>query len=72
MDGGVIAQVFTYPAHTIMALNKITGTPFRRELHVYVIRNGKLKPERSGTKRRTLSIGGRAISTLVQAQGLAI
>ena len=55
----------------MMALNKATGTPFRREIHVYVIRNGKLEPEWSGTKRRTLSIGGRAISTLIQAQGIS-
>jgi hypothetical protein len=44
--------------------------PLQREMHVYIVRNGKLEPEWSGTKRRTLSIVGRAISALVQRQGI--
>jgi hypothetical protein len=40
-----------------------------RELHTYVIRNGKLEPGWSGVKRRTVNIGGRAISALIQTQG---
>ena len=43
----------------------------RHERHFYVIRNGKLEPQWSGTKRRTLSIGGRAISALIQTQGIS-
>ena len=35
-----------------------------------MIRNGRLDPEWSGTPRRTLSIGGRAISALIQAEGV--
>ncbi len=70
VDGGVIAQVFLYPPGTVMELSKTIGKPFHRELHLYIIRNGKLQPEWSGIKRRTLNIGGRAISALVQAQGI--
>ncbi|MBV6823113.1 patatin-like phospholipase family protein [Pseudomonas sp. PD9R] len=71
VDGGVITQVFLYPPSTIMALSKSTGAPLRRDRHFYVIRNGSLEPQWSGTKRRTLSIGGRAISALIQTQGIS-
>lgn len=71
VDGGVLTQVFLYPPGTVMALNSVTGARIRRDRHFYVIRNGKLEPQWSGTKRRTLSIGGRAISTLIQTQGIS-
>ncbi|MHC8401084.1 patatin-like phospholipase family protein [Pseudomonas sp. MDT1-17] len=71
VDGGVLTQVFLYPPATVMALNSVTGARIRRDRHFYVIRNGKLAPQWSGTKRRTLSIGGRAISTLIQTQGIS-
>ena len=70
VDGGVISQVFAYPARTLMELEKATGTPLEREIHVYVIRNGRLEPEWTEMKRRTLRIGGRAINVLTQAQGV--
>ena len=53
-----------------MELSRATGKPFHRELHTYVIRNGKLEPEWSGVKRRTVNIGARAISALIQTQGI--
>jgi hypothetical protein len=71
VDGGVITQVFLYPPGTVMALNRVPGALLRRERHFYVIRNGRLEPQWSGTKRRTLSIGGRAISALIQTQGIS-
>ena len=70
VDGGVITQVFLYPPRILTELQRVTGVPFQRELSAYVIRNGRLQPEWSGTKRRTLSIGGRAISELTQTQGI--
>ena len=70
VDGGVLAQVFAYPSRTIEELNRATGTRFRRDRNVYVIRNGKLQPDWSETKRRTLGIGSRAISALIQSQGI--
>ena len=51
-------------------MTEITGKPFTRELHTYVIRNGRLEPDWNNTRRRTLDIGGRAISSLVQIQGI--
>ncbi|AWY38388.1 patatin family protein [Pseudomonas putida] len=71
VDGGVITQVFLYPPSTVMSLSKAAGAPLRLEREFYVIRNGTLEPQWSGTKRRTLSIGGRAISALIQTQGIS-
>ena len=70
VDGGVISQVFLYPSQFLQELTKITGKPFTREIHTYVIRNGRLEPDWSNTRRRTLDIGARAISSLVQIQGI--
>jgi hypothetical protein len=71
VDGGVITQVFLYPRRILIELQRVTGRPYRRELHAYVIRNGKLEPEWSDTERHTLSIAGRAISALIQTQGIS-
>ncbi len=70
VDGGVITQVFLYPRRILMELHRATGRPYRRQLHAYVIRNGRLEPEWSDTERHTLNIGGRAISALIQTQGI--
>jgi hypothetical protein len=45
VDGGVITQVFLYPSRILMDWQRATGKPYRRELHAYVIRNGRLEPE---------------------------
>jgi hypothetical protein len=71
VDGGVITQVFLYPSRILMEIQRATGRPYRREIHAYVIRNGKLEPEWSDTERHTLSIGARAISALVQTEGIS-
>lgn len=70
VDGGVISQLFLYPAEAFSQMKKVTGTPFTREAHIYLIRNGRLEPKWNDTKRRTLAIGGRAISSLVNMQGI--
>jgi hypothetical protein len=71
VDGGVIAQVFLYPSRSLMELQRATGRPYRRELHAYIIRNGRLEPTWSDTERHTLSIGDRAIRALIQIQGIS-
>jgi hypothetical protein len=68
VDGGVISQVFLYPATLMTELQREIGKPYQRELHFYVIRNGLLQPDWSNTKRRTLDIGGLAIGTLIQTE----
>jgi hypothetical protein len=71
VDGGVITQVFLYPSRIMPELAKATGAPLHREVYAYVVRNGKLEPEWADTRRRTLSVAGRAISALVQIQGIS-
>jgi hypothetical protein len=71
VDGGVITQVFLFPSRILPELAKATGAPLHRAVHAYVIRNGKLEPEWSDTRRRTLSVGGRAISALIETQGIS-
>ena len=70
VDGGVITQVVTYPTHALDELRKL-GVSTDREVHVYVIRNGRVDPEPIRTERSTLSIGARALSQLVQRQGIS-
>lgn len=64
VDGGTVAQLFLYPASDDVSKSRI-----RRERHAYVIRNGKLDPNYSVNKRQTLSVAGRAISTMLTASG---
>jgi len=51
--------------------NKIDGrlgiSPIRR---AYIIRNGHVAPEYKPVKARTLSIAGRAVSSLIKSQGV--
>ena len=72
VDGGASAQVFLYPASLDFA--KLAGKELtrsaQRERRAYVIRNGRLDPEWSQVERQTLSISGRAISSLITSQGI--
>jgi hypothetical protein len=70
VDGGVITQLYAYPPRAVAELERATGKPWTRPIHVYVIRNGRLDPEWSDTPRRTVAIGARAIDSLVQAEGV--
>jgi len=69
VDGAVINQVFLYPARGLVEVRKALGQPYVRKLHAYVIRNGKLGPEWTGTRRRTSNIFARSIGTLLHMQG---
>jgi predicted patatin/cPLA2 family phospholipase len=64
VDGGTVAQLFVYPASIVISKSGI-----RRERHAYIIRNDKLGPDYSPSKRQTLSIGGHAITTMLTASG---
>jgi hypothetical protein len=70
VDGGAFVQAFLYPA----AMTRQRRERMRRGEQVvpaiaYVIRNGRLDPEWSKVERRTMSIAGRAISTMITASG---
>jgi predicted patatin/cPLA2 family phospholipase len=64
VDGGTAAQVFVYPA--AIKLQELA----QRERKLYVIRNARLDPEWAQVDRRTLPIALRAISCLIQYQGM--
>jgi predicted acylesterase/phospholipase RssA len=64
VDGGTSAQVFVYPA--AIHLRKLA----ERDRKLYIIRNARLDPEWSQVDRRTLPIAFRAITTLIQSQGM--
>ena len=69
VDGGASAQVFLYPPimHTVA---KAMGVDITREGRVYVIRNATLAAPWSRIERRTISILGRAIDSLLHTQGI--
>lgn len=64
VDGGAIAQLFLYPGSIDIALLRAG-----RQQTAYIIRNGRLDPEHAEIERRTLSIAGRAIGTMLHASG---
>lgn len=69
VDGGTANQVFVYPAASDLAkLSKENAATRPRTL--YVIRNARLDPEWAQVDKRTLPIALRAISTLIQYQGI--
>jgi hypothetical protein len=69
VDGGATREVFLLP--TQFMAQKATGglgiSPIRR---AYIIRNGHVAPEYKAVKARTLSIAGRAVSSLIKSQGV--
>jgi hypothetical protein len=66
VDGGAMAQVFLYPPSINL---RRAGMPVR-ERKLYIIRNSRLDPDWASTRRRTLPIATRAISSLTQTQGI--
>jgi predicted acylesterase/phospholipase RssA len=69
VDGGTMAQVFVYPP-SLHVKEVSKRHHVARERRAYVIRNARLDPEWADVDRRTLSIAGRAISSLIQTQGI--
>jgi len=69
VDGGTTREVFLVP--TQFMASRVDGglgiNPIRR---AYIIRNGHVAPEYKAVKARTLSIAGRAVSSLIKSQGV--
>jgi len=69
VDGGATREVFLVP--TQFMASRVDGrlgiSPIRR---AYIIRNGHVSPEYKAVKPRTLSIAGRAVSSLIKSQGV--
>jgi hypothetical protein len=69
VDGGVATQVFVYPAGlNVGEISQEIGLV--RERKLYVIRNARLDPDWATVDRRALNIVARAISSLIQYQGI--
>jgi predicted patatin/cPLA2 family phospholipase len=64
VDGGAIAQMFLYPPS--IDIENIA----HRERTAYLIHNAREDPEWADVERRTLSIAGRAISTMIHSSGM--
>ncbi len=64
VDGGAIAQLFLYPPSV-----DLRSVGVVRERRAYIIRNARLDPDYAMSERRTISIAGRAISTMLAASG---
>lgn len=69
VDGGTIAQVFIYPP-SINVEEAAQKFGVQRERELYIIRNARLDPEWATVERYIFDIAGRAISTLIQNQGI--
>ncbi|MDV5170419.1 patatin-like phospholipase family protein [Photobacterium rosenbergii] len=69
VDGGTMSQLFIYPPrlHTKEISDK---EHVKRERYAYIIRNAKLGPKWASVERQTMSIAERAISSLIQTQGI--
>jgi predicted acylesterase/phospholipase RssA len=64
VDGGTTGQVFVYPA--AIHFSKMS----QRQRRLFIIRNARLDPEWAQVDRRTLPIAFRAITCLIQYQGM--
>ncbi|HXJ77384.1 MAG TPA: patatin-like phospholipase family protein [Candidatus Methylomirabilis sp.] len=69
VDGGASAQVFLFPP-SMTGVARSMGMEMTRAGRVYVIRNSMLTASGSTIERRTISIAGRAIESLIHTQGL--
>ncbi|CAN7314856.1 patatin-like phospholipase family protein [Phenylobacterium sp. LjRoot219] len=69
VDGGATRQVFLYPRRVHLAeFTRQRGDARQRTL--YIIRNSRLDPEWASVDRRVLTIANRAVSSLIQTQGM--
>ncbi|HWP01762.1 MAG TPA: patatin-like phospholipase family protein [Methylococcus sp.] len=69
VDGGATAQLFVYPP-SLHVKQLLREHHVQRERKLYIIRNARLDPEWAQVERRTLPIAQRAISSLIQSQGV--
>ena len=69
VDGGTMAQVFVYPPRVVSAMKR-RGIKIKRKRNIYIIRNARLDPDWADVERKTFTIAGRAISSLIHTQGI--
>ncbi|MCP4936820.1 MAG: patatin family protein [bacterium] len=67
VDGGISNQVFLFPTQFLLKkFDRKYG--IKRTRHLYIIRNGKLTPERQTTDANALSITERSLATIIKSQ----
>jgi hypothetical protein len=69
VDGGAMAQVFLYPP-TLHVQEVSRAAGIQRKRTAYIIRNARLDPDWATVERNTMTIAGRAISSLIHTQGV--
>jgi predicted acylesterase/phospholipase RssA len=69
VDGGTMAEVFFYPAMVHVG-REARAHMVERQRILYIIRNARLDFPWASVRRQTLSIARRAITSLVQTQGI--
>ncbi|MEI6002527.1 patatin-like phospholipase family protein [Paraburkholderia bengalensis] len=69
VDGGVVAQVFAYPA-AIRVSEEAASVGVSRERKLYIIRNARLDAEWMQVDRSTMGIASRAVASMIQSQGV--
>ena len=69
VDGGAMTQVFLYPSALSQRAQDLKFK-LQKQRNAYIIRNARLDPAWRETERGTLSIIQRAISSLIQTQGI--
>ena len=69
VDGGATREVFLVPTQ-FMAKKADGGLGINPIRRAYIIRNGHVAPEYKAVKAKTLSIAGRAVSSLIKSQGV--
>jgi len=70
VDGGTFAQAFLYPASATRA--RRANLARNRQVNAaaaWMIRNGRLDANWAATNRRTMSIAGRAVQTMIATSG---
>jgi predicted acylesterase/phospholipase RssA len=71
VDGGAFAQAFLYPVGvTKQRRARMAGGQSVAPARAFVVRNGRLDPDWAATRRSTLGIASRAISTMIAASGV--
>jgi predicted patatin/cPLA2 family phospholipase len=68
VDGGVTQQVFVAPPS--LSVRDLDPALKRSARRLFIIRNGKVKPEWEAVNASVFSISGRSISTLIKNQGI--
>jgi hypothetical protein len=69
VDGGTMAQLFLYPPE-LKTREEMEREQIRRQRRAFIIRNARLDPEWAAVERQTMDIAARAISALIQSQGI--